>query len=265
MGTTVLLDGEGATSAFFARSDLVTDQDAEPQLQANYPLGVANLAKEKIVLIFHGIGDPPCDIPREECPYWVSRSLLRDVVNLVRDKQFAREVVLTFDDGNESDLLAVEELTRAGLAGHFFLLAGRLDQVGYINAAGAREISQAGMEVGLHGHSHVDWRKTIPARWRLELVEARDRVAEAAERPVNSVAIPFGSYDRTVLKQLDRHSFERIYTSDAGPTPAHSRILRRTAVMRDFTIENVIDVIEDKRSLLKRARGRIAPLIKKWR
>src|SRR3954451_23093271 len=114
--------------------------------------------REQIVLLFHGIGEPPAHIAKDERPYWIDRSLFHDIVEMAKSEDFVRDIVFTFDDGNKSDLYAAEELGRAGLEGHFFLLSGRLDQPHFLRGAEARQLAEAGMEIGLHGHSHVKWR-----------------------------------------------------------------------------------------------------------
>lgn len=228
-------------------------------------LSEANSTKNRIILMFHGIGDIPSAIPTAERPYWISKSLFREIVDLVARRQFKNEVVLTFDDGNSSDLFAATELVQAGLKGHFFLLAGRLGTPDYLDRASARDIARAGMEVGLHGHSHVDWRINHSSDWKREVVEARTRVEEAIDAAISSVAIPFGYYDRNVLKHLKDSGFDRIYTSDPGPTPPRARIIRRTPVMGNSTIDDVIEKIEDKCSLYSRVRRTVVPFIKRWR
>ena len=154
---------------------------------------------------------------------------------------------------------------RAGLKGHFFLLAGRLGTPNYLDGADAREIARAGMEVGLHGHAHVDWRFNRSLDWERELAEARTTLAETIDAEITSVSIPYGYYNRKVLKYLNCSGFDRIYNSDPGPTPLGARIIRRTPVLQTSTIEDVIAKIEDKCGLFSRVRRQVVPFIKRWR
>jgi hypothetical protein len=221
--------------------------------------------KEQVGFIFHGIGEPPSNVPSEERPYWVSKALFQDIVRVISRGSFERDVVVTVDDGNKSDLFAAEEFYRVGVKALFFPLTGRMGMPNYITAAEARQIAMAGMEIGLHGHGHRDWRRMRPADWQVELVDARARIADATGQAVRSVAIPYGAYDRAVLRQLAHYRFDRIYNSDAGPTPAWSTIIRRTPIKSDFSVRRIVDIIEDRTGLLARARRKIAPLIKSWR
>lgn len=215
--------------------------------------------------MFHGIGGIPADVAAEERPYWISNSFFLEILSLLRNRKFDREVVLTFDDGNSSDLFAASELVRAGLKGHFFILAGRLGAPNSLDAGAARDMVRAGMEIGLHGQAHVDWRRNSEADWKREVVDARARIADAIRSPVDSLAIPFGYYNRNVLRRLQTYGFRTIYNSDRGPTPAGSLIRRRTPIMSHMTIEDVIDIIENRVGALHRVRRAIAPVIKSWR
>ena len=53
---------------------------------------------------------------------------------------------------------------------------------------------------------------------------------EVIEQPITMVAIPFGSYDRRVLRRLKQECFDFIYTSDGGIAHATSRIKPRETV-----------------------------------
>lgn len=221
--------------------------------------------RETIALIFHGIGDPPATVPPEERPYWIERALFLDVLDLVTNRSFQRDVILTFDDGNSSDLFAASELVRRNLVGRFFILAARLGKARFLDSRSAREMAEAGMEVALHGDSHASWRGNSEADWQREIVDARATIEDAIRRPVRSVAIPFGAYDRSVLRRLHSYGFERIYTSDPGTTPPRSVMIRRTPVKRHHTIRDVADIIDDRCGPLHRVRRAIMPLIKSWR
>jgi peptidoglycan/xylan/chitin deacetylase (PgdA/CDA1 family) len=222
-------------------------------------------SREQIVLLFHGIGEPPPGVPEDERPFWIDKPLFFGIVDMARTGDFDRDVVFTFDDGNKSDLFAAEELEKAGLDGHFFVLSGRLDMPHFLHRSEARQLVQAGMEVGLHGHSHVKWRSLGTQAWNEEVHEARARIEEAVRRPVESVALPYGWYDGQVLRRLRRDGFERIYTTDRGPNSASSLIIRRTAITRKCSLQSVRDIIEDNVRPIGRVRRVIAPWIKRWR
>lgn len=220
---------------------------------------------QEIGLIFHGIGTPRSELPSEEHPYWIGHGFFDEILRMVATRGHQKSVVLTFDDGNDSDLYAAERLASAGLSGKFYLLTGRFGKQHYLDRDNARDLTTAGFEVGLHGRNHIDWRFASPDELEAETVKSRSELADAIGRPVVSAAIPFGAYNRRVVNHLVRQSFERIYTSDAGPAKISSMFRRRTSVMAHHNVEDIIALIEDRASPAARVRRAISPIIKRWR
>ena len=217
------------------------------------------------ILIFHGIGTPRPELPAEEHPYWIGRDFFDEILALVRARAATCPVLLTFDDGNASDLHAAERLKSHGLDGKFYLLTGRFGQPHYLSRDDARDLDHAGFEVGLHGRGHVDWRHAAKAELDAETIDARADLADAVGKPVTSAAIPFGAYNRRVIDHLRRQSFDRIYTSDAGPARTDGLFRRRTAVMAHHRINDIAALIDDRAGPAARLRRTIAPLVKRWR
>jgi peptidoglycan/xylan/chitin deacetylase (PgdA/CDA1 family) len=72
------------------------------------------------------------------------------------------------------------------------------------------------MEIGTHGMYHRDWRKIDEVALNVEIVDARRRIEDICGIAVTKAAIPFGSYDRRVLRRLRSEPFKHLYTSDGG-------------------------------------------------
>ena len=63
-------------------------------------------------------------------------------------------VVITFDDGNESDaLIALPELVKRNLKAFFFVVGGRIGLPHYLDRVALRDLISAGMEIGSHGNA----------------------------------------------------------------------------------------------------------------
>lgn len=213
-------------------------------------------------LMFHGIGTPPANVPADEVPYWISDRSFQAIVDMTKERS-EPAVVWTFDDGNASDMHAAEHLASAGLSGKFYVLSGRIGKERYLAANDLRELDSMGMEVGLHGRDHVDWRKADDATLEAETVGARDAIADIVGKPVTSVAIPFGYYDRRVINHLSALPFERIYTSDTGPSEPGDRFVRRNPVMADHSPSDVADILDDKVPFSRRVRRTLSPFLKR--
>ena len=126
-------------------------------------------------------------------------------------------VRITFDDGNASDFeYALPALLDRGLRAAFFVLVGRVGDVGAIGAADLDELLRSGMEVGCHGMWHRSWRKMSELVAYEEIFEAKSRLEQIINMPVIKAACPFGAYDRYSLSLLRRAGFQVVYTSDRG-------------------------------------------------
>ena len=184
-----------------------------------------------LVLNFHGLGPRPDWVGSEEAHFWcdeVSRfhRLLDSVEPTVEATEIPIE--LTFDDGNLSDAtIALPALVERGLTASFFVCAGRVGDRNYLDGAALLELRAAGMNVGSHGWSHIDWRTADDSTLRREVDDARDKIEQLLGERIQAVAIPFGSYDRRVLGRLGR--FQTVYTSDRGLARTDRRVMPREA------------------------------------
>lgn len=187
----------------------------------------------ELIINLHGIGEPPAAVDANEKPYWWSVeafNLLLDQISGIPANTDPR-VSLTFDDGNASDaLLALPRLHRSGLFASFFVCAGRVGKRHYLDRSMIRDLLDAGMGVGSHGMNHVDWRTISSTDLEVEISGARKMLEAVVEQPITMAAIPFGSYDRRVLRRLKQERFDFIYTSDGGIADATSVIKPRETV-----------------------------------
>lgn len=167
---------------------------------------------KEVHVCFHGIGAPRPNLPADEAPYWLPRD---DFARFMDELRGWPRLRLSFDDGNASDVeVALPALRERGLDAAFYPLAGRLDQPGSLSSAQIRELAVAGMALGSHGWAHVPWARLSPSDDHREFVEARVALAEAAGQQVDTVALPFGSYNRRVLDQLRRAGYHEVASSD---------------------------------------------------
>lgn len=183
-------------------------------------------------LTVHGIGPTGRRLDPGEDGTWVSVAQFEALLDAAVGR---RDVRITFDDGNRSDVeVALPRLRERGLRATFFLLAGRLGEAGRVDAADVRELVGAGMTVGSHGWAHRDWRRVDEAAAREEFEEAPRVLAAVVGRPVRAVAVPFGSYDRHVLRRLRRAGAQRVFTSDGGRARERAWLQNRSSAHHDL-------------------------------
>lgn len=223
------------------------------------------MARQRTVLnlTVHGIGPAGHPLDPGEERTWVSVEQFEAAVDALVDR---RDVHITFDDGNRSDVeIALPRLIERGLRADFFLLAGRLGEAGRVDRADVRELVSAGMGIGSHGWAHRDWRRIDDAQAREEIDDAPGELSRIAGRPVRHVAIPFGSYDRQVLGRLRRAGMERVYTSDGGRARAGAWLQNRASLTHDLDRDWITRVIHREPSVRPRVRRVAATLVKRTR
>jgi peptidoglycan/xylan/chitin deacetylase (PgdA/CDA1 family) len=217
----------------------------------------------EVILNLHGIGSPHHGVPSDEPFYWVTKqafaSLLDDVV--ASRATSSVPTALTFDDGNESDAkIALPALTKRGLKAAFFILAGRIGTPHYLDRKALSDLMSAGMEIGTHGMNHLNWRKLDETALNVEITDARRRIEDTCGIAITKAAIPFGSYDRRVLKRLRNEGFKSVYTSDGGLAKADAWLKPRETLngfMSETDIRSLLTTYPTLRARLRRSAARI--------
>ena len=190
-----------------------------------------------INICFHGIGSPQRSLERDEDRYWISKDLYSRILMEVAER---RDVAISFDDGNISDIeVGLEGLLQHKLTATFFVLAGRLGHGGSLAPRDLEDLLRQGMRIGTHGMDHVFWRSLTPAQQHSELIEARQEISDAARAPVIEAALPHGMYDRGTLSDLRRLGYQRVFSSDRRRAKDGAWLQPRFSVLADDTIESI--------------------------
>ena len=205
-------------------------------------------------LMYHEIeaaGRALCDAEPGYVRYVVSAPMFRDQLGQLRaggysgisvgqwlaGEQAGTAVVITFDDGCETDaLIAAPLLAAAGFKATFYVIAGHVGQRGYLSAAQLRELSEAGFEIGCHSMTHRYLDEANEAQLQVEVNEAKARLEQITGTEVVHFSCPGGRWSRRVAQWASRAGYESVASSRIGAnTPATSRLnLARVAVLRDY-------------------------------
>lgn len=214
-------------------------------------------------VLFHGIGTPGRELDPGEDGYWIDKTTFLDILD---DLAAMPHVQLSFDDGNTSDLtIVLPALLERGLTATFFVLAGRLDTPGCIDADGVRELGRHGMAIGIHGMHHRRWRRLDLRTSHEELVEAQQQLADVTRTAVSQAACPFGQYDRRALRELNRLGYTKVFTSDRRPARPGAWLQPRFSVLRGDTPQSLKAQLTASTTLPRRVRGVVVGAVKRWR
>jgi peptidoglycan/xylan/chitin deacetylase (PgdA/CDA1 family) len=216
-----------------------------------------------INLTFHGVGEPSRRLGRNEDEVWIGVDPFLSMLDAVAER---RDLRLTFDDGNSSDLEhALPALRKRGLTGTFFVVAGRLGTPGFLDERGVEALAGAGMRIGCHGMRHRPWRRLDDRALREELVDARRLLEAVVGAPITEAACPYGSYDRRVLRALRACGYERVYTSDRGTTRPDLWLQARNTVHQGDGAGLVERIVSSDCEPLNAYRRRLKLVAKRWR
>lgn len=181
-----------------------------------------------VVLMYHSLytGNDTSNIDDEDLPYAVSKDSFTRQLDLIAQKPSGiynnstlDKVVITFDDGHESNLhMAVPLLLERGLSAYFFITSGFVDsRPGFMSSPEVLELSNtAGMIVGSHGVTHRFFNDMTPDEALNELKESKALLETLTNHPCESMSFPGGRYNKSVLNQMKSAGYTQWFGSDVG-------------------------------------------------
>jgi peptidoglycan/xylan/chitin deacetylase (PgdA/CDA1 family) len=152
-----------------------------------------------------------------------------------------KSVVITFDDGCETDFLAAAPVLRENnCQATFYVTAGFLGQNGYMTASQLRELSALGFEIGCHSMSHAYLNDLDAAGLKREMVEAKQRLEQLIGKNVEHFSCPGGRYDERALEVARAAGYLSLATSRprSNSIDTDPFALGRVVVLRDTTLDN---------------------------
>ncbi|HUO14452.1 MAG TPA: polysaccharide deacetylase family protein [Verrucomicrobiae bacterium] len=150
-----------------------------------------------------------------------------------------RSVVITFDDGCETDLLVAAPILRqAGFTATFFITSGRLGTAGYLSFAQLKELQELGFEIGSHSISHAYLTDLDDAALQREMSESKAQLERIIGQTVAHFSCPGGRCDQRVIQMAQTVGYQTLSTSRirANTTSTDHFALGRVAVVRDISL-----------------------------
>jgi peptidoglycan/xylan/chitin deacetylase (PgdA/CDA1 family) len=150
-----------------------------------------------------------------------------------------RALVITFDDGCESDwVVAAPVLREHGFGGTFYVSSGLVGRRGFMAPGQVRALADAGFEIGCHSATHRFLPHLDDAELRAEVVDAKARLEDTIGWPVEHFSCPGGRWDRRVEETVRGAGYRTMATSrTATNAPSSNRFrLGRVAILRDVSL-----------------------------
>lgn len=158
-------------------------------------------------------------------------------------------VVLTIDDGCESDLIVVAPtMLELGLRATCYITVDFLGKSGYLAPAQLHGLAATGIEIGCHSMSHRYLSDVDDKRLEYEVVVAKDRLEQHCGCRIRSFSCPGGRFDRRLLPLTFAAGYDSVVTSQPMRNRRRPRsgTLGRVAVMRSAMSVDVLALAEGR-------------------
>ena len=175
-------------------------------------------------------------------------------------------VVLTFDDGCETDLLVAAPLLKEfNYNATFYVVAGFLGRPGYLSAEQLRELSSQGFDIGSHSMTHAYLPDLREEQMRAEIFDSKARLEEITGREVKHFSCPGGRWSALVAQLAQAAGYASVATSRQGKnnSDGDSFALKRLAVMRGTSVADFDRLCRAQLPLKTRAQGAALSAAKK--
>jgi peptidoglycan/xylan/chitin deacetylase (PgdA/CDA1 family) len=207
------------------------------------------------VLLYHRIGSGD---PAARDKYSLAVSDFRAQLELLRCQRYCtphpqaianplhseRTVVITFDDGLESDYrVAFPLLLENGFTAAFFVNTaeiGRPDRLGWPQM---REMQQAGMSFQSHGHHHVDYSRLDPRSAEEQLRLSREELEQNLGCRADCFSAPYGLLSRRLIAAAREAGFPFVFSSRNWPVRPGQTSGGRFAIYQNTALSEFRDLI----------------------
>lgn len=160
-----------------------------------------------------------------------------------------KQVVLTFDDGCETDVkVAAPVLHDLGFNATFYVTVGFLGRPGYMTESQLRDLSSCGFEIGCHSMTHPYLPGLDSDGLKLEISAAKNKLERILGKTVDHFSCPGGRFNARVLDTVREAGYSSCATSRpqlySGPEGRY--LIGRIPVMRNTSIKQVQDLWEGR-------------------
>jgi peptidoglycan/xylan/chitin deacetylase (PgdA/CDA1 family) len=171
---------------------------------------------------------------------WLQNAGIRGIsVSDALHNRTAGRIVITFDDGCETDLaVAAPILRQANFGATFYITVGFLGKTGYLVPRQVRELSDAGFDIGCHSMTHPCLSDLNQPDLQREIADAKNRLEEMIGRPVRHFSCPGGRWSMSVSEVARRAGYHSVSTSRIAANRGHSDPfqLARIVVLRGLPL-----------------------------
>lgn len=175
------------------------------------------------------------------------------------------EVVITFDDGSETDLIAAAPLLKeAEFNATFYVVVGYLGRQGHLSHAQIRELAELNFEIGCHSMNHLYLTDQGAKQLYTEIVEAKKRLEQIIGKRVDHFSCPGGRWDRRVAGIAHDAGYRSVATSRIGTNSRTTDrfCMARVGVMRETSLADFVSICQGRALFRRRVKYGVLSLAK---
>jgi peptidoglycan/xylan/chitin deacetylase (PgdA/CDA1 family) len=174
-------------------------------------------------------------------------------------------VVITFDDGSDTDLLAAAPLLKEmDFKATFYVIVGWLGTNGYLSQSQLRELYAQGFEIGCHSMNHRYLTRLSESELRVETAEAKARLEQILGVRVDHLSCPGGFWNWRVARAAKLSGYRSVATSRPGVNTGHADpySLARISIMRGTALGSFDRICRGRGLLVKQVKEAILSIPK---
>jgi len=164
--------------------------------------------------------------------------LLTDFWRSDHSRETARSIILTFDDGRDSDYhVAYPHLLEAEIVAEFFVNTSTICTSGFLSWAQIAEMRRSGMSFQSHSHDHVDLTLLGRVELRDQLQRSKQLLEDRTGSPVRFLAAPYSRVNTRVIAEACEAGYWAVCRSGSWPVSRCESLLHRIPIYGHTSIK----------------------------
>jgi len=161
------------------------------------------------------------------------------------------KILITFDDGNKSDLLGFKIAKSYGLKTAHFIITERIGDEGYLCSNDLKFLFKNNAIIGSHTNSHKILIGDAQNIWIEEIEKSLNILEEILGYDVKHLSVPFGLYSLKILQFQASKLDLQIFTSDPLKISIKRGVIGRLGINSQNVDVNLHDLIVNHSSYRK--------------
>lgn len=162
------------------------------------------------------------------------------------EENYAVSVILTFDDGNETNYTkAFPILKQNGFKAYFFITTDWIGQRYSMTEVMIRDLHNAGMMIGSHGKTHKFFSDLSDREIDFELRASKERLEEITMDRVTCLSLPGGRGNDRIFNLAKKNGYSLIFNSvpTINQFADFSKPIGRFAIKRNLALHDLSMIV----------------------